>query len=104
MYGVMQMPKEPTIGQFLDEEERALYEAIEADDSAFKSVLTPAERERHRAIAKVTLDDERIQNQPAHFETQSLKAESPRTAGGHVEKHGLLSDPRQIKWLTMYIK
>ena len=49
------MPKEPTIGKFLDDEERALYEAIEADDSAFKSVLTPAERERHRAVAKATM-------------------------------------------------
>ena len=55
------MHKEPTIGKFLDDEERALYEAIEADDSAFKSVLTPAERERHKVIAKATLDDERIQ-------------------------------------------
>ncbi len=55
------MSKEPTVGKFLDEEERALYEAIEADDSAFKSVLTPAELDRHRAIAKATLDDERIQ-------------------------------------------
>jgi hypothetical protein len=57
----MQMPKQPTIGKFLDDEERELYEAIEADDSAFKSVLTPAGRERHRAIVKATLDDERIQ-------------------------------------------
>jgi predicted DNA binding CopG/RHH family protein len=55
------MAREPTIGNFLDDEERALYEAIEADDSDFKSVLTPAERERHRSIAKATLDDERIQ-------------------------------------------
>jgi predicted DNA binding CopG/RHH family protein len=55
------MAKEPTIGKFLDEEERALYQAIEADESAFKSVLTPAEREHHRAVAKATLDDERIQ-------------------------------------------
>jgi predicted DNA binding CopG/RHH family protein len=55
------MAKEPTIGKFLDEEERALYEAIEADDSAFKSVLTPAERDRHQSIAKATMDDERIQ-------------------------------------------
>jgi predicted DNA binding CopG/RHH family protein len=55
------MAKEPTIGKFLDDEERALNEAIEADDGAFKSVLTPAERERHRSIAKATLDDERIQ-------------------------------------------
>jgi hypothetical protein len=54
------MAKEPTIGKFLDDEERELYEAIEADDSAFKSVLTPAERQRHMSIAKATLDDERI--------------------------------------------
>ena len=60
MCGVMQMPKEPTIGNFLDDEERALYEAIEADDSVFKSVLTQAGRKRHRAIAKATLDDERL--------------------------------------------
>jgi vacuolar-type H+-ATPase subunit E/Vma4 len=60
----MHMPKEPTIGKFLDDEERELYEAIEADDSAFKSVETQAERERHRAIAKATLDDECIQLSP----------------------------------------
>lgn len=55
------MAKEPTIGNFLDDEERELFEAIEADDSVFKSVLTQAERARRRAIAKATLDDERIQ-------------------------------------------
>jgi hypothetical protein len=75
------MPKEPTIGNFLNDEEKELYEAIEVDGTAYKSVLTPDERERHRAIAKVTLDDEHIQNQPVHFETHSHRDESPRASG-----------------------
>jgi predicted DNA binding CopG/RHH family protein len=51
------MVKEPTIGKFLDDEERELFEAIESDDYRPKSVLTPEMLEEHKAIARNTINE-----------------------------------------------
>lgn len=54
------MKKEPTIGSYIDDEERELIEAIEAgeyDDA--KSLLTEERRAELRQIARNTLNEER---------------------------------------------
>lgn len=51
------MTKEPTIGKFLDDEERELFEAIESDDYRPKSVLTPEMLGEYKAIARNTINE-----------------------------------------------
>ena len=54
------MHKEPTIGRYIDDEERELVEAIERDGYAFgKSNLTPERIEFFKQAARKTLNDER---------------------------------------------
>ena len=51
----------PVITEFLDEEERELYEAIESGNYDFVSILTPERKAELMQAARNTLDDERIQ-------------------------------------------
>ncbi len=53
------MKPEPKIGKFVDDEERELFEAIEASDAVFKSHLTPTRKKEIMAIAKATMNVER---------------------------------------------
>ena len=53
------MKTEPTIGNYLDDEERDLVEAIEADDVVSKNYLTPARKGKLQAMARATLNAER---------------------------------------------
>jgi predicted DNA binding CopG/RHH family protein len=53
------MNKVPTIGKYLDKEERALIESLEADGAVFKSHLTPTRREELQAVARATMNAER---------------------------------------------
>ena len=56
------MPKEPTIGKFLDAEEEELYRAIEFVNYEFgESFLIPGRMAELRQAARNTLNDERIQ-------------------------------------------
>ena len=54
------MSKVPTIGKFIDDEERELFEAIERDDYVPKSVLTPEKLEEYRQAAKNTINENRV--------------------------------------------
>ena len=51
------MGKKPLIGAFLDEEEKAIYEAIEADDFEPVSHLTPERRKELQEMARNTIRD-----------------------------------------------
>jgi predicted DNA binding CopG/RHH family protein len=50
----------PKIGVFLDDEEKALYEAIESPDYVPSSILTPKMRAEYRAIAKAHMNEGRV--------------------------------------------
>ena len=54
------MNRTPIVGPFLDDEEKAIIEAIERDDYNPVSLLTPKLLEEHRAAARATLNEERI--------------------------------------------
>ncbi len=53
------MKKIPVIGSYLDEEEKALIEAIENSDAPTISVLTPELLKDHQAAARATLNEDR---------------------------------------------
>jgi predicted DNA binding CopG/RHH family protein len=53
------MKTNPTIGKYIDEEERDLIESLEADDAVFKSHLTPTRKKQIEAMARATMNDER---------------------------------------------
>jgi predicted DNA binding CopG/RHH family protein len=55
----MNMAKKPTIKPYLDEEERQLIEALEAEGAEFKSVLTPARKDEVQEAARATMNAER---------------------------------------------
>ena len=50
----------PVVTEFLDEEERELYEAIESGNNDFTSILTPEWKAEHQQAARNTLNDERV--------------------------------------------
>ncbi len=50
----------PQIGAFLDEEEKAISEAIEADDYVPASILTPQMRAEYQAIARAAMNEGRV--------------------------------------------
>jgi predicted DNA binding CopG/RHH family protein len=50
----------PKIGAFLDDEEKAIYEAIESPDYVPQSILTPKMRAEYRAIAKANMNEGRV--------------------------------------------
>jgi len=50
----------PKIGAFLDAEEKAIYEAIEADDYVPVSILTPQKRAEYQAIARAAMNETRV--------------------------------------------
>lgn len=54
------MSKTPIVGPYLDEEEKAIIEAMERDDYNPVSLLTPDLLKEHQAIARATLNEERI--------------------------------------------
>ena len=73
------MAKLPTIGKFLDDEERELYEAIEADDYApGKNQLTPELGAKLQATAHATINAERtkITLRIAKLDLSKLKAKA----------------------------
>jgi predicted DNA binding CopG/RHH family protein len=53
------MAKTPTIKPYTNDEERALIEAMEADDATFKSVLTPERKQQVMDAAHATMNGER---------------------------------------------
>jgi predicted DNA binding CopG/RHH family protein len=53
------MKANPTIGSYIDDEERELIEALEAPGAKFKSHLTPTRKKQIEAIARATLSGER---------------------------------------------
>ena len=53
------MTKKPKIGKFIDDEEKELIKALEADDAQFKSHLTAKRKAELQDIAHATMNDER---------------------------------------------
>jgi len=53
------MAKIPTIGEYIDDEERELIEALEADDAQFISHLTPERKIELQKMARATINPER---------------------------------------------
>jgi hypothetical protein len=58
------MKKEPYVSEYLDDEERQLIEAIEANNDAPKSVMTPEMLEVHKAAARNTINKPSIKISP----------------------------------------
>jgi predicted DNA binding CopG/RHH family protein len=53
-----EMVKEPKIGQYIDDEEKDLVEALESDTTLFKSILTPEKRKEVERMASKIANDE----------------------------------------------
>ncbi len=73
--------KVPTIGKFIDEEEKELFELIESDSYDFgKSDLTPARRKKLQRIARATINEQRtrISLRLPNTDLQRLKARALR--------------------------
>ena len=51
------MAKEPTIGAFIDDEERELYESLQNDADDWVSIKNPELVERYQRAAQRTLDE-----------------------------------------------
>ena len=51
------MSKEPTIGAFIDDEERELYESLQKDDGEWVSIMTPERKAELMQAAQATLDE-----------------------------------------------
>ncbi len=59
-FKTMKPKKDPTVGQYYDEEEKALIEAIESDDyQTPENRITEAEKIRLQQIARNTINEER---------------------------------------------
>jgi hypothetical protein len=52
------MAKKPTVKPYLDDEERDLIQQLESDGATFKSVMTPARREKLMEAPRATLNRE----------------------------------------------
>ena len=50
---------EPSVGPYLDDEERILIEMVESNDFAFESLLAPERKKQIEAMARATMNDER---------------------------------------------
>ena len=51
------MNKEPTIGKFLDDEEREIFEAIEAEAYVPVSLMTPESKVKYQEMARNKLNE-----------------------------------------------
>jgi predicted DNA binding CopG/RHH family protein len=65
---------------FLDDEEREIYEAIERDDYVFVNLLTPEKKLELQEIARATMNEERtkISLRLANSDLMRLKAKAMR--------------------------
>jgi hypothetical protein len=50
------MAKIPEIGAYLDEEEKQIIEAVEADDAVFVSLMTPKRKKEIEAMARAAMN------------------------------------------------
>jgi predicted DNA binding CopG/RHH family protein len=74
------MNREPTIGQYIDDEERELIESIENNFDSFVSIMTPEARKMHEAYAAATIEDERtkVTLRISKYNLSKLKARAMR--------------------------
>jgi predicted DNA binding CopG/RHH family protein len=65
---------------YLDDEEREIYEAIESDDYVFVNLLTPEKKLELQEIARATMNEERtkISLRLANSDLMRLKAKAMR--------------------------
>jgi predicted DNA binding CopG/RHH family protein len=70
----------PKMGAFLDDEEKAIFDAIEADDYVPVSLLTPEMRMEYQAIARATMNEGRVKIslRLAESDLERLKAKAMR--------------------------
>jgi predicted DNA binding CopG/RHH family protein len=74
------MAKKPEIGAYLDDEEKQIIEAVEADDAVFVSHLTPKRKKEIEAIARAAMNPvrEKITLRIARQDLMRLKAKAMR--------------------------
>jgi predicted DNA binding CopG/RHH family protein len=74
------MNKEPTIGHYIDDEERELIESIENNFDSFVSIMTPETRKMHQEYAAATIEDERtkVTLRISKYNLTKLKARAMR--------------------------
>jgi predicted DNA binding CopG/RHH family protein len=72
------MAKKPEIGAYLDDEEKQIIEAVEADDAVFVSLLTPKRKKEIEAIARAAMNPvrEKITLRIAKQDLMRLKAKA----------------------------
>jgi predicted DNA binding CopG/RHH family protein len=72
------MANEPKVGAYLDDEEKQIIEAVEADDSVFVSHLTPKRKKEIEAIARSAMNPvrEKITLRIAQQDLMRLKAKA----------------------------
>ena len=77
----------PTIGAFLDEEEKVIFEAIEADDYVPASILTPKKRAEYQAIARAAMNEGRVKISLRLLESdlERLKAKAMRKPAANID-------------------
>ena len=74
------MIKAPKIGAYLDDEEKQMIEALEADDAVFVSHLTPKRKKEIEAMARAAMNPvrEKITLRIAQQDLMRLKAKAMR--------------------------
>ncbi len=79
------MIKAPKIGAYLDDEEKQMIEALEADDAVFVSHLTPKRKKEIEAMARAAMNPvrEKITLRIAQQDLMRLKAIS------HERRHAV---------------
>lgn len=72
------MAKQPKVGAYLDEEEKHLIDALEADDAVFASRLTPKRKKEIQAMARAAMNPvrEKISLRIARNDLLRLKAKA----------------------------
>jgi hypothetical protein len=70
----------PQIGVFFDDEQKAIYKAIEGSDYVPRSILTPKMRAEYRAIARANMNEgrEKISLGLPESDLERLKAKALR--------------------------
>jgi predicted DNA binding CopG/RHH family protein len=72
------MTKEPKVGTYIDDEEKQIIQALEADDAVFVSHLTPKRKKEIEALARAAMNPvrEKITLRIAQQDLMRLKAKA----------------------------
>ena len=96
------MSNQPTIGDYLDDEERELIETIEQDDYQTSSILTEERLQDWQAMARAKMNEERapISLRIPETDLSLLKSRAMKGVVGmrtHLKKHSHAQHRNRVK-------